>query len=302
MHTADLIENTNRARRALNEIAEPLEHAIAPRVYRTRNGTPYLAEPGVAVVARPQVHLDNLAPFLRSFEDPEFVDYTRDPVQLEPGATLAKFAGQLCYLSLGEKRTRNIDGARYFDNIRVQGHGSILEHASYSLLLYGIGRDVTHEIVRHRAGFGFSQVSQRYVGPERLRFVRGPEYAQDADLRALFEAGIDASAATYRERIEALREKLPKGKGTANRKRLQQAARRCLPNEAEAPILVTGNARAWRHAIAARANPHADAPIREAFFRAFLLLCDLEPLLFGDFSIEQLEDGSRGVTSSTPKV
>ena len=51
----------------------------------------------------------------------------------------------------------------YLDNIKKQGHGSVLEHANYSLLLEGVSRSLTHELVRHRAGFAYSQLSQRYV-------------------------------------------------------------------------------------------------------------------------------------------
>ena len=62
----------------------------------------------------------------------------------------------------------------YLDNIKKQGHGSVLEHANYSLLVEGVSRSLTHELVRHRAGFAYSQLSQRYVDEKDASFVVPP--------------------------------------------------------------------------------------------------------------------------------
>ncbi|HEV2655200.1 MAG TPA: FAD-dependent thymidylate synthase, partial [Ktedonobacteraceae bacterium] len=125
---------------------------------------PYLRAPGVAILARPHLHAAGLNGFLAGF-DPElhFGGYLDDPTFLPDGAQLCKIAGQLCYMSFGPKRSLNAQAKRYFDNLKSSGHGSVFEHANFSLLLYGISRSVTHELIRHRAGFGFSQLSQRFV-------------------------------------------------------------------------------------------------------------------------------------------
>jgi thymidylate synthase (FAD) len=65
------------------------------------------------------------------------------------GERLAEFAGRLCYMSQHNPAKRNT--REYLDNIKKQGHGSVLEHANYSLLLEGVSRSLTHELVRHRA-------------------------------------------------------------------------------------------------------------------------------------------------------
>jgi len=124
--------------------------------YATKHGTPYLRTPGVALLARPQVAMQNLADFLGGFK-PElnFAQYIDDPTPLPPAAQLCKTAGQICYASLGVKRTMNAEAERYFQNIKESGHGSVLEHAVFSFLFYGISRSVTHELIRHRAGFGY---------------------------------------------------------------------------------------------------------------------------------------------------
>ena len=179
--------------------------SVPADTHHTSAGTPYLREPGVHVVSRPQVSLESLRGFLSGFaSELGFQAYLEDPTELPPGAQLCKMAGQLCYASFGPRRTWNDQAARYFHNIKESGHGSVLEHAAYSLLFYGVSRSVTHELIRHRAGFGYSQLSQRYVSGRVLRFVERPEYAGDPELHALFEARIDRAAREYEEMAERL--------------------------------------------------------------------------------------------------
>lgn len=269
---------------------------------QTPEGTPYAVTPGVLLLAWPRVAPLVLYQFLADFGT-EFEAYVTDLMTdaLPPGATLAKLAGQLCYLSFGPTATKNADAQRYFANIRAQGHGSILEHANYSLLFYGIGRDVTHELVRHRAGFAYSQVSQRYVGADRLRFVERLEFQGHESLHDAFCDRINDTRRGYMKLVDELTVAIDtQGMSrTDARKALQQAGRACLTNEVEAPILVTGNARAWRHCIAMRASRHADLAIRRPIFQAGMMLKEADPLLFGDF---EPDAANFTLTSSTPKV
>ena len=283
---------------------------VASPALTTPAGTPYLRVPGVALLSKPEVNVANLADFLGGFA-PElhFSQYLDDPTALPPGAQLCKTAGQLCYMSFAPKRTLNADAARYFRNIMDSGHGSVLEHANFSFLFYGISRSVTHELVRHRAGMGYSMVSQRYVSGRVLRFVERPEYQNDAQLHTAFEQRIDGAAADYERIAERLLEQQKEGaellSGAARtdlRKKVQQAARSVLPNETEAPIVVTGNARAWRHFLEMRANPHAETEIRALAFRTYLCLQAVEPLLFGDYRAVRLPDGTDGVETEFRKV
>jgi thymidylate synthase (FAD) len=276
----------------------------------TESGTPYLKAPGVAVLSRPQVQIDNLSDFLGGFTpELKFPQYLDDPTVLPSGAALCKAAGQLCYASFGPKRSMNSDAPRYFDNIKESGHGSVLEHANYTMAFYGISRSVTHELVRHRAGVSVSQISQRYVSGRVLRFVERPEYQDVPELHAAFERRIDAAAADYNQIAGILLGQQKSGSellsGEARtdlRKKVQQAARSVLPNETEAPIVITANARAWRHIIEMRANPHAEIEIRALAFRVYLCLAVLDPIIFGDYRVTELSDGTYGVETSYPKV
>ncbi len=276
----------------------------------TPAGTPYLRVPGVALLSKPDVNVANLSDFLGGFA-PElhFLQYLDDPTPLSPAAQLCKTAGQLCYASFAPKRTMNADAARYFRNIMDSGHGSVLEHANFSFAFYGISRSVTHELVRHRAGFGFSMVSQRYVSGRVLRFVERPEYQSDALLHEAFEKRIDGAAADYEQVAERLLaqqkagDELLSGEAKTDlRKKVQQAARSVLPNETEAPIVVTGNVRAWRHFLEMRANLHAETEIRALAFRTYLCLLAVEPMLFGDYRAIRLPDGTNAVETDYQKI
>src|SRR5215208_4848783 len=100
----------------------------------------YYTEPKITVLARP------------TFAEPEHL-----PVQWigdsTDGERLAEFAGRLCYMS--QKNPAGRTTRDYLENIKKQGHGPVLEHASYSLLLEGVSRSLTHELVRHRAGMAY---------------------------------------------------------------------------------------------------------------------------------------------------
>jgi DNA-binding XRE family transcriptional regulator len=163
---------------------------------------------------------------------------------------------------------------------------------------------VANGIVTHN-----SQQSQRYVSGRMLRFVERPEYRADAELHGLFLERIDAASAAYARLAERLMEIQQGGaqilgaeSHTDLRKKVQQTARSVLPNETEAPIVVTANARAWRHILSMRASSHAETEIRELAVRVFLCLALTEPVLFGDYSLEELPDGTLAVKTEYEKI
>jgi thymidylate synthase (FAD) len=82
---------------------------------------------------------------------------------------LCEFAGRVCYDSFAKPRPGGNDA--YLQHIKESGHGSVLEHANWTLLLTGVSRSLTHELVRHRAGFAYSMESQRYVDESDVAFV-----------------------------------------------------------------------------------------------------------------------------------
>lgn len=290
-----------------NQLSFPVLHA---QVYHSPDNIPYLKEPGVVLVSQPSVDITGMREFLQGF-DPElnFPAYVDDPPPVGNGTYLSKAAGQTCYCSWGAKRTMNDEAAKYIANIVDSGHGSVLEHANYSFFLYGIGRSVTHELVRHRAGCAFSQVSQRYVDSTTLRFVMRPEYDGDPELEARFFANIKHAASEYDQITSLLVDRQQSGSEILSgekkrdlRKKVQQAARSVLPNETEAPITFTANIRALRHTLEMRASNHAETEIRRLFMKIYRAVIQVEPTVFGDYRVIDLPDGTQCLETEHPKV
>src|SRR3989440_747445 len=121
------------------------------------------------------------------------------------GERLAEFAGRLCYMSQHNPAKR--ETREYLENIKKQGHGSVLEHANYSILLEGVSRSLTHELVRHRAGFSYSQLSQRYVDESEANFVMPPAVIGDAELEGTWRAQIEEAQRSYVKLVEQLMER-----------------------------------------------------------------------------------------------
>lgn len=70
---------------------------------------------------------------------------------------------------------------------------------------------------------------------------------------------------------------------TDRRKAVQQVARSMLPNETEAPIIVTANLRAWRHFLEMRGSMFAETEIQALAYKVYLSLLEISPLIFNDY-------------------
>ena len=270
------------------------------QVKHTAKGTAYLTESHVALIGC-SVAVDSagISEFLDGFPDELGFDaYLNQISDISDSARISKFAGQLCYMSFGPKATKDADAEAYFGHIIESGHESVLEHASVSFLFYGVSRALTHELVRHRH-MSYSQLSQRYVGVDTLRFVERAEMQRKPYLHDLFEERIDAAAYEYDALVEYLVQKQEEGEesltaeGRTNlRKKVRQLARDRLPNEVEAPIVVSGNHRSWREFLAKRATEHADTPIRALAMKVHKELVRVAPEFYQDIEMTEVIDGT----------
>lgn len=257
-----------------------------------------IREPRVTLLARQQ------------FLYPEHIRWQSDSDV--PGQVLAEFAGRLCYLSFGEDAGlegghRTISGRTtnqsYLANILHVKHGSVLEHAVWSVLIEGVSRALTHELVRHRAGMAYSQLSQRYVDESDIAFVLPPEIEEGTDAYRAWAAACESSLGAYRTLLGGLTEQIgDQGAATMRKKRARQAARAVLPNAAETKLVMTGNARSWRHFVEMRGSPGADVEIRRLAVAVLRLLRDEAPNIFGDMHIAPQEDGTQIVGTENSKV
>ncbi len=258
---------------------------------------PYVTKAKVYLVGRQTLDREALDRFLAD-EGAQFS--TDTPVAAE---VLAETAGRVCYMSFGKGRKSNRE---YVENILQSKHGSVLEHAVWCFLIAGVSRSLTHELVRHRAGFGFSQLSQRYVDEGEAQYVVPPLYQENEKLRAQWQQAIDAARKAYRELAEAtaayVQEKHPEMASRDRRKWARQAARSILPNACETKIFVTANSRAWRHFLELRGSPHAETEIRLLAVEIGRVLRNESPSIFQDIEIYDESDGLPAVRVSHSKV
>jgi thymidylate synthase (FAD) len=258
---------------------------------------PYITRPNVYVLGRQSVVQEELDRFL-SDEGLTFSTDTQIPAEI-----LNEVAGRTCYMSFGKGRKSNQD---YLENILSSKHGSVLEHAVWNLLITGVSRALTHELVRHRAGFGYSQLSQRYVDESDARYVVPPLYQENQALREQWEKTIAQVAEAYAALADAttayVQQKHPEMPARDRRKWARQAARSILPNATETKIFVTGNARAWRHFIELRGSVHADTEIRILAVEVARVLKRESPNLFHDVEICEEPDGLPSVHLVHSKV
>lgn len=251
-------------------------------------------EPRVYVVGRQRIDTAAIDRFLSDHG-------TTWETDTELGAeALCEAAGRICYMSFGKGRKTNRE---YLGNIIEMQHGSVLEHAVWNMIFTGISRSCTHELIRHRAGFGYSQLSQRYVDESETDFVEPDCIAADPELHEIWEQSVRQSLEAYRRLVEGLSRRFAaEPSATMRRKLARQAARSVLPNATETKIFVTGNARAWRHFIELRASEHAETEIRALALAVLSALQREAPALFGDYRIETLPDGTRVARTEYRKV
>lgn len=244
-------------------------------------------------------------PVLTLLSRPNFTGPEHLPVdwigESTDGERLAEFAGRLCYMSQHNPAKRQT--REYLENIKKQGHGSVLEHANYSILFEGVSRSLTHELVRHRAGFAYSQLSQRYVDESEANFVVPPAIVGDEALEQVWRDQVMGAQQVYVDLVAKLMERYGWVADKVHRRKMaREAARAVLPNATETKIVVTGNARAWRTMLELRSSEGAEMEIRRMALAALRLLQGEAPGFFSDFEIYQAEDRKDAARISYHKV
>jgi thymidylate synthase (FAD) len=248
----------------------------------------FITQPTVSVIARP------------AFSEPPHLSVQWIGESTD-GERLAEFAGRLCYMSQSNPANRST--REYLENIKRQGHGSVLEHANYSLLIEGVSRSLTHELVRHRAGWAYSQLSQRFVDESEAAFVVPPAILGDAELEAQWQAQMEAALAAYSLLVEELMHRYEWVDNRVHRRKMaREAARGVLPNSTETKIIATANARALRTVLELRASDGADLEIRRLAIAILRTMQHEAPALFSDFEIYTADDQREAARVAFHKV
>jgi thymidylate synthase (FAD) len=246
--------------------------------------------PRVFLIARPAVDLDGMRAYLESVGGATWLEGRRAqaPVDAE---LLVEFSGRACYRSWAPGLNVNVSRVRadaqdYLTNLIASGHGSVLEHASWTFVFHDVSRVFTHELVRHRAGSAFSQESLRYVRvtdigfrvpaalePLRERVVSLTEQLEEFQLDAAAALGIDDDGVPFDVKKE-----------------ITSALRRLAPIGLSTDIVWTANARTLRHVIEMRTAVAAEEELRSVFGEVAEIMLREAPSLFADFTREP--DGS----------
>jgi thymidylate synthase (FAD) len=249
------------------------------------------------LVSRP---LFDVEVFLRFLKD-EGLSWQRSPGAREP-EEIVETAGRVCYLSFGEHQSPKTN-AQYIANLVGMGHESVLEHVNWGFVLAGVSRAFTHQLVRHRVGFAFSQLSQQYHDERDASFVEPTDLTAFPTARAAWQRAVAAARDAYRQildSLESLEARSPPERRKEVRRAIYSAARSVLPNATETKVFVTANARALRHFLLVRGAIAGDEEMRQVSASLLRLLKVEAPTLFADYEIETLADGSPVVVHRDP--
>ncbi len=249
--------------------------------------------PQVFLLARPSIDVEGMRGYLADVGGESWLQRRLDESNGAPngGELVVEFGGRACYRSWEPGLNPNVrkvrtDQREYFANILRSAHGSVLEHANYSLALRNVSRVFTHELVRHRAGSAFSQESLRYVRltdigfrvppalePVREQVLALVEQLEEFQVSAAAELEIDEEGVPFHVKKE-----------------VTSALRRLAPIGLSTDIIWTANARTLRHVIEMRTAPGAEEELRLVFDRIARIMQAEAPGLFQDFSRQ--DDGS----------
>lgn len=262
--------------------------------------------PNVFIVGRQIIDRAELRAFLESQESGDWQSDSEIPAQ-----ELVEVAGRLCYNSFS--RPRPGGNKTYLEHIIHQAHGSCLEHAVWNFIITGVSRSLSHEFIRHRAGVGISQASQRYINESEALFIIPDEINEDEALVASTNAHFQKCREIYDLIAESILQRLKNERGNKNidhgidddttlRKMARQTARAVLPNATETKIFWTANARAIRNVIEQRGSRYADKEIRRLSNVLYEKMMIEAPNIFADYTKIPLGDGTYELTTPNRKV
>jgi thymidylate synthase (FAD) len=241
------------------------------------------ADPALYVLARPSLDAAELSAFLQA----EASQWRRS-AGATPAEDLIELAGRICYMSFGPLQSPR-GNAEYIRRLIEQEHESVLEHASWTFLLTGVSRAFSHQMVRHRVGFSFSQLSQQYHDEAGTEFVMPQEIKASAEARRLWLQLMEQ----LRDGYESISRELSRNgaRGKESLRAVRSAARSVLPNATQTKLVFSANGRALRHFLATRGAIVGDLEMRKVSALILTRLKSEAPALVSDFELLTPEDG-----------
>lgn len=179
-------------------------------------------------------------------------------------------AGRVCYKSEG----RITDGSaeEFVRRIIRNGHESVLEHATLRARII-CDRGVSHELVRHRLA-NYSQESTRYCNYSSGKF--GSEITVIRPLWVSIPAQNQADYVWLNSMEQAEKDYFRLLELGWN----PQQARSVLPNSLKTEVIMTANAREWRHFFRLRTSQAAHPQMRRLALQLLAEAREICPVLF----------------------
>ncbi len=139
-----------------------------------------LVTPKVFLVGFTQAHAPGMLNYLKYTGQEEFLDDWNRALMagISTGEALCSLYAKLCYKSLGLGKNDNVGKVRDIGaNIAAthdSGHGSVFEHCNLNFIVTDCSRVYTHEQVRHRQGWAYSQTSGRFCRGDSIDVILDP--------------------------------------------------------------------------------------------------------------------------------
>lgn len=251
--------------------------------------------PKVFLIAEPLIEISGMCEYLREVGGEAWwnrIGSGASRFGAVPAAEgLIEFMGRLCYRSWEPGLNKNVtkvreDRGEYLLNVLRSGHGSVLEHASFSFVVHNASRVLTAELCRHRAGIAISEQSLRYVRLDDLSFRLPPTLSPQA--QELMGRAVEHLEEVITDLIE---NEITDDMKFAQKKEITSAIRRIAPLGLATEIGWTANIRAIRHVISMRSASGAEEEIRVFADQVAKIMQQKCPLLFGDFVEEPVVGG-----------
>lgn len=193
------------------------------------------------------------------------IEHTPNPETVV--ATAARLCYSPCDIETLQGKMDEQAVASLLNKLRLIGHLSPFEHASFTFGIEGISRVTTHQLVRHRIA-SYSQQSQRYVkAAADFERIVPASIAENEEATALFDHLMEEIGWTYKRMVSLLG--IP-----------AEDARYILPNATETKIVMTMNARELLNFFAHRTCNRAQWEIRAMAEEILRQVKAIAPLLF----------------------
>lgn len=268
--------------------------------------------PKVILVARPSLVMEGVGELLLEYGESPVRGWDRGGKarDLSDGDGLCELMGRLCYGSFGKRQGR-VGAVDYFDNVLSGGHGSVLEHAVWSFVVCRASRGYTHQQVRHRAGWAYSQESQHFIryasegepgSMEAAVCVTGaPGLPGDWTVANKMVSDAESAVENYAELWKLIRETFPEDAKRV-KKEVSGVARGDLPTSLESRIGITANARALRHFCELRGALDNVPEVRLVALQIAVIMFKEAPAMFQDVHVEGLGTKDAFISSKWRKV